>query len=1007
MRTAIGSVRTKLEKDTGGVAVFALVVLSLLYFFDEFDTAAFGTLAPDIEKSFRLSDQKFISLVVINVSLVLLLAIPVGYLADRIRRTPLVILSGILAGACSLGTGLVGSVALLTMVRFGNGLGLLANGPIHNSLLADYYPPEARPSVYGDHGNALQIGAILGPAVAGIVASLLSWQVAFMVLIVPIMLTTLVATRLDEPRRGGTDDPTAASAAEAETPVSFKDGVRTLWAVKTLRRQFWSALVLGAGLLPLAGYLPLYFQRAYHLGPGWRGVIGAGIAASTFIGIRWSGRVTKIWFTKDMGEPLKRAGLALGAVGVSLLLVAASPSLVLSVGIGLVAGFSIGVFTPPYYAVQALVSPARVRTLSFSFGSLFLVGGVAGLFYALGLSAVSDNYGIRWGIFVLGPYWIISGVILASAARFVAADSATALRTLAATVDLRRQRLEAGDRSLLLCAGLDVAYDAVQVLFGVNLEVKEGEIVALLGTNGAGKSTLLRAVSGLVDPSGGAIFFDGQDVTHAGCRRAAQCGIVQMPGGRSIFPTLTINECLRLAGWMFKRNDPDHVRRATETVLGYFPVLRDRGDQRAGNLSGGEQQMLGLGMAFIAKPRLLMIDELTLGLAPAVVGKLIDIVREIHAQGTTIIIVEQSVNVALTLAHRAVFMEKGEVRFSGPTADLIERDDILRSVFLEGAASHAAGTNGFSAGRAKKGPSDRVTDLASAKGSPIRDPRQTADDTVVLELDGVVKRFGGIRAVDDVCFQLRKGEILGLIGPNGAGKTTLFDLISGFIPADGGRIDLQGTDITSWSPDRRARAGLGRSFQDARLFTSLTVAENIAVALERHLEVRDPLAEALGLPAVAESEVDVAWTVHELVELFGLGAYRNKFVSELSTGSRRIVDLAMAIAHEPSVLILDEPSSGIAQRETEALGPLLLRIQREVGCSLLVIEHDMPLVTSIADRLAALESGHMITVGQPADVVSHPEVIASYLGADATIIERSGPAALVGAHGGAPKKPTG
>src|SRR3984893_15029111 len=194
----IAGFRGKLENDTGGVAVFALVVLSLLYFFDEFDTAAFGTLAHDIEKSFHLTDQKFISLVVVNVSLVLLRAIPVGYLADRIRRTPLVIMSGILAGACSLATGMVGTVALLTMVRFGNGLGLLANGPIHNSLLADYYPPESRAAVYGDHGNALQIGAILGPAVAGIVAALASWQVAFMVLIVPILLTTLVATRLKE-----------------------------------------------------------------------------------------------------------------------------------------------------------------------------------------------------------------------------------------------------------------------------------------------------------------------------------------------------------------------------------------------------------------------------------------------------------------------------------------------------------------------------------------------------------------------------------------------------------------------------------------------------------------------------------------------------------------------------------------------------------------------------------------------------------------------------------------
>ena len=167
----------------------------------------------------------------------------------------------------------------------------------------------------------------------------------------------------------------------------------------------------------------------------------------------------------------------------------------------------------------------------------------------------------------------------------------------------------------------------------------------------------------------------------------------------------------------------------------------------------------------------------------------------------------------------------------------------------------------------------------------------------------------------------------------------------GHLPLDGGRIELGGVDVTGWAADRRAALGLGRSFQDARIFPSLTVAENIALGLERHIEVRDHLSSLLGLPAAQASEDDVAWTVDDLVELMNLGAFRNKFVCELSTGSRRIVDLAMAIAHDPTVLLLDEPSSGIAQKETEALGPLLKRIQQETGCAMLVIEHDMPLIT--------------------------------------------------------------
>jgi ABC-type branched-subunit amino acid transport system ATPase component len=241
---------------------------------------------------------------------------------------------------------------------------------------------------------------------------------------------------------------------------------------------------------------------------------------------------------------------------------------------------------------------------------------------------------------------------------------------------------------------------------------------------------------------------------------------------------------------------------------------------------------------------------------------------------------------------------------------------------------------------------------------------------------------------------VRAGEVLGFIGPNGAGKTTLFDVISGFLPPDEGQITLTTDgvvhDLTTRSPQRRARLGLGRSFQDGRLFPALTVAETIAVALELHVDVRDPVAAALNLPAVLDSEHDVGLRVEELIELMGLGAFRDKFVHELSTGSRRIVDLACVLAHGPSVLLLDEPSSGIAQRETEALGPLLLRIRDALGASILVIEHDLPLLSSISNRMVALDLGEVVATGTPGEVVHEPRVVASYLGTSQSVIARSG-----------------
>jgi ABC-type branched-subunit amino acid transport system ATPase component len=544
------------------------------------------------------------------------------------------------------------------------------------------------------------------------------------------------------------------------------------------------------------------------------------------------------------------------------------------------------------------------------------------------------------------------------------------------------------DGPLLSCTGVDVAYDKVQILFGVDMEVAEGEIIALLGTNGAGKSTLLKAVSGLVDPLAGQILFAGADITHADAVATSRMGIVQVPGGKAVFPTLTVAEHFKAGCWLFAAEDPAEVDARTQRVLDMFPRLRERWDQMAGNLSGGEQQQLALGMAFVAKPRLLIIDELSLGLAPAIVAQLLDIVREIHADGATIILVEQSVNVALTIATRAYFMEKGEVRFSGPTAELLGRDDILRSVFLQGASESM--TN-------EPLPASRTAGLDAASDRPV------------LEVSGLTRRFGGITAVRDVGFTLYEGQILGLIGPNGAGKTTIFDLISGHLPTNGGRIVLRGIDVTDWSADRRAEIGLGRSFQDARIFPSLTVAENIALGLERHIDVRDHVSALFATPAMLDSEADVAYTVDDLIELMGLQAYRDKFVSELSTGSRRIVDLAMSIAHDPTVLLLDEPSSGIAQRETEALGPLLLRIREETGCAMLVIEHDMPLITAVSDEILALDLGAVVLQGPADEVMNDPRVITSYLGGDLAAIERSGaapPKQRVSAAGGRSRKVT-
>jgi branched-chain amino acid transport system ATP-binding protein len=247
--------------------------------------------------------------------------------------------------------------------------------------------------------------------------------------------------------------------------------------------------------------------------------------------------------------------------------------------------------------------------------------------------------------------------------------------------------------SALDLQGVDFSYGQVQVLFGIDLVVPAGEAVALLGTNGAGKSTLLKAVCGLVKPSAGTVRYFGDDITSASTDKRVAAGLVQVPGGRATFPSLTVEENLRAGAWTFRRHR-HLVHERLERVLDLFPELRDRLDVAAGTLSGGQQQMLALGRALMLEPRVLLIDELSLGLAPIVVERLLETVRNLNAAGTTVVLVEQSVNIALSLATTAYFLERGTVRYGGPAAELAERDDLVRSVFLEGAGAALAGSGG-------------------------------------------------------------------------------------------------------------------------------------------------------------------------------------------------------------------------------------------------------------------------------------------------------------------------
>ncbi|UDY34906.1 ABC transporter permease subunit [Dermatobacter hominis] len=259
----------------------------------------------------------------------------------------------------------------------------------------------------------------------------------------------------------------------------------------------------------------------------------------------------------------------------------------------------------------------------------------------------------------------------------------------------------------------------------------------------------------------------------------------------------------------------------------------------------------------------------------------------------------------------------------------------------------------------------------------------------VLEVHGARVRFGGVLAVDGVDLAVHPGEVLGLIGTNGAGKSTLMDVVCGVVSADG-TVTVLGQDVSRSSAWQRARLGLGRTHQAAVLFPELTVRQCVEVALESRGRT-GVTSTALLLPHARRRERARRAEATDVIDLLGLGRYAEVQVGNLSTGTRRIVELAGLVALDARVMCLDEPTAGVAQRETEAFGPLILELRRELDASVLVIEHDMPLITGISDRIVCMEAGRVIAEGTPHAVRNDPLVVASYLGTDARSIERSGP----------------
>ncbi len=944
------------------------------------DGTVFGIAAPEIIRDLELDLTPLFNALGLVGFAGIFFTLWLGFLADRHRRVTMMGVGVAVTGVFSLFTSRSNNLKGFGLAQTGAGLGGVAAGTPTASLIADWYPVNTWGKVIAMSRLFGTIFGLAGPLLIPFLIRKTStspdspnWRFPFYITGPLLIIIGLgIIFLLKEPIRGYLERlyigvPEEMARIPEEIP-SFGEAWRAIWSIRTLRRLFMAGIVGDAAGRIVGIFVTLFLLERYGLQLEDRAKLNLITAIPLIPASILAGGFADTLIARRPHRVLVYSGMISIVGSLFLLIFAFEPPLWIVYAQSMIFFTAISLIRPAEGILLLSILPSHVRTMGTAVQALSGIPGL--LVYFFVVNTVVSQVGIQGGLLAAVPLFMVSAFISISAAGFFEGDVRAARASAIAGEDWRKAK-ESGTGKMLVCRDVDVEYDGVQVLFGVDFDVEEGQTIALLGTNGAGKSTLLRAISGTQEASSGAIVFDGRDISHMPPHEVAARGVIHMPGGRGVFPGLTVADNLALGNWMSTEKDGGKAR--LQEVYELFPVLDERRNENANSLSGGEQQMVSLAQALLGKPKLLMIDELSLGLSPAMVQNLIEVVRKINAQGTAIIIVEQSVNVALTVAERAIFMEKGEVKFIGKTEELLRRPDILRAVYVKGTG---ALTDGAPAGAMRTERDLRQIELADAR--PI------------LEVASISKNFGGIKALQDVSFELREGEALGIIGPNGAGKTTLFDIICGFQLADEGKIIFDGNDISQMRPDERARLRLVRRFQDARLFPALTVYENLLVALESKMEVRNMALTALQVPQVRQAERRVRLRADRLIDLLDLGGYRDKFVRELSTGLRRITDLACVLAAEPKVLMLDEPSTGIAQAESEGLAPLLRRVRFETGCSMLIIEHDMPLISAISDELLAMIEGKVLMRGQPSEVLNDERLVQAYLGTSEEAIRRSG-----------------
>jgi len=670
----------------GGHLTF--IVLTAIVLLSELEEAAVVVLAPEIRATFHISDGAMVFIGTASAAFFVLGAVPMGWLADRVRRVPIVGWSAFLFGGFVVASGFAVNAFMLFWTRFASGITKASTIPVHGSLIADAYPIGVRARISAvSQGGARALGQTISPVLAAAIAEAAGgpegWRWVWYSLGIPVAIVAVVAFAMPEPPRGQFEKEHVLHEVVEEqnpAPISMEAAFARLKRIATIRSVLVAFCAIGFGLFSQGTLSSLYLDRDLHVHDALtRGVMLSLMQAASLPFLPFVASYFDRAYRRNPAKALAIVGALVVPSAVFTPLQFSVQSNVWFVILGIPGSIlttaAFAMVGPVIYAVM----PYRLRGMGNALATMyiFFIGGFLGGIVA---AFFTNAIGIRATVILLAiPTSVIGGLLLMNGARYIRNDLSLVVEELLEEQEEYRKRGDDGaPPPALQLVNIDFSYGPVQVLFDVGFELYKGETLALLGTNGAGKSTILRVISGLEIPERGVVRFKGQNITYVTPEGRARLGIMQLPGGKGTFPSLTIAQNLAISARL-------HVGEAesrTDRVYDLFPELATRRRQLASSLSGGQQQMLALARVLIHDPEILLIDELSLGLAPIVVERLLAVVEQLKAQGQTMLIVEQSLNVALSVADRAIFLEKGQVRFEGVAAELLERDDLVRAVFF-------------------------------------------------------------------------------------------------------------------------------------------------------------------------------------------------------------------------------------------------------------------------------------------------------------------------------------